>query len=152
MKFLFFLSLTASLLLGCNTTKPVTSLDQVISVTHGTNFGHCRGYCKKEVVFTESQTEYIESSVDSEKYPVKVENFKNSLAGWKSITDKINWEKFSNLQDSYGCPDCADGGSEYIEIKTASGTKRVTIEFGKDLVELEPLLTELRNQRKKLGK
>ncbi|MDF3028764.1 MAG: hypothetical protein K0S23_3071 [Fluviicola sp.] len=151
MKFLFFLSLTASLLFGCNTTKPITSLDQVISVTHGTNFGHCRGYCRKEVVFTEGQTEYIESSVDSAKNPVKVENFKNT-SNWKSITDKINWEKFSNLQESYGCPDCADGGSEYIEIKTASGTKRVTIEFGKDLVELEPLLTELRNQRKKLGK
>jgi hypothetical protein len=152
MKFLFFLSLTASLLSGCNTTKPVTSMDQVISVTHGTNFGHCRGYCRKEVVFTEGQTEYIESSVDSAKNPVKVESFKNTSAGWKSITDKINWEKFSNLQESYGCPDCADGGSEYIEIKTASGTKRVTIEFGKDLVELETLLTELRNQRKKLGK
>ena len=84
MKFLFFLSLTASFLFGCNTTKPVTSMDQVISVTHGTNFGHCRGYCRKEVVFTEGQTEYIESSVDSAKNPVKVENFKNTSASWKS--------------------------------------------------------------------
>lgn len=150
MKFFLFLSLTASLLLGCNTTKPAASGDPVISVMHGTNFGHCRGYCRKEVVFTESQTEYIESSVDPEKNPPKVESFKNTSAGWKSITDKINWEKFNNLRESYGCPDCADGGSEYIEIKTASGTKRVTIEFGKELVELEPLLTELRSQRKKL--
>lgn len=97
----------------------------------------------------ENQIEYIESSVDSEKNPVKVENFKND-SSWKKITDKIDWEKFSNLQESYGCPDCADGGSEYIEIKTASGTKRVTIEFGKDLAELEPLLTELRSQRKNM--
>lgn len=150
MKLLLLVSLSASILFGCNTTKPVSSGDQVISVTHGTNFGHCRGYCRKEMVFTESQTEYIESSVDSEKNPAKVKSFKNTSAGWKSITDKINWEKFNNLQESYGCPDCADGGSEYIEIKTASGTKRVTIEFGEDLVELEPLLTELRSQRKKL--
>lgn len=149
MRFLLFISLFISLLFGCNTTQPITSIDQIISVTHGTNFGHCRGYCRKEVVFTEGQIEYIESSVDSEKNPVKVENFKNA-SSWKSITDKIDWEKFNNLQESYGCPDCADGGSEYIEIKTASATKRVTIEFGKDLIELEPLLTELRNQRKKL--
>lgn len=152
MKFLLLISLTASFLFGCTTPKPVVSEDQVIRVTHGTNFGHCRGYCRKEVVFKKGQMEYIESSVDSEKNPPKKESFDLSAANWKNITDKIDWTKFNNLQESYGCPDCADGGSEYIEIETANGTKRVTIEFSKDLAELEPLLTELRTQRKKIEK
>ncbi len=150
MKLLLFLSLSASILFGCNTTKPAASNDQIISVMHGTNFGHCRGYCRKEVVFGEKQIEYIESSVDADHNPPKKESFEISAANWKNITDKIDWNTFNALEESYGCPDCADGGSEYIEIKTTSGTKRVTIEFNKEASQLEPLLTELRSQRKKL--
>jgi len=149
MKILIVLVSLFAVFTACNTPKPVAVNEEIISVLHGTNFGHCRGYCRKEAVFMENQIEYIESSVDSAKNPVKVENFKND-SSWKKITDKIDWEKFKSLQESYGCPDCADGGSEYIEIKTTNGTKRVTIEFGKNLIELEPLLTELRSQRKNM--
>jgi len=153
MKLLFS---TLSLLLvfsACNTSKPVvTNETAVISITHGTNFGHCRGYCRKEIVFTEDQTEYIESSVDSDKNPEKRQKLAHSEANWKSLNDKINLETFNKQEERYGCPDCADGGSEYIEIKTLKGTKRVTIEFNKEQTELEPLLTELRTQRKELLK
>ncbi|MGV3610067.1 MAG: hypothetical protein ACO1N0_03895 [Fluviicola sp.] len=152
MKFLLFITLSTSLLFGCNTSKPVASNDPIISVMHGTNFGHCRGYCRKEVVFGEKEVQYIESSVDSERNPPKKESFEIAAAKWKNIADKIDWNKFKSLDESYGCPDCADGGSEYIEITTASGTKRVTIEFNKEASQLEPLLTELRTQRKELLK
>lgn len=152
MKFLLFITLSASLLFGCNTSKPVATDNTIISITHGTNFGHCRGYCRKEVVFSKDQIVYLESSVDSARNPVKTEKFDISADQWKSIADKIDWSKFQKMEESYGCPDCADGGSEYIEIKTNSGTKRVTIEFNKENPELEPLLTELRTQRKQLLK
>jgi hypothetical protein len=150
MKFFLFIVLFASSLFSCNTTKPVASDTMIISITHGTNFGHCRGYCRKEVVFSADQIVYFESSIDSTRNPVKTEKFDISATKWKSITDKIDWNTFKNLEESYGCPDCADGGSEYIEIKTSNGTKRVTIEFNKANPELEPLLTELRAQRKEL--
>lgn len=135
---------------ACNTAKEVTSKDTIISITHGTNFGHCRGYCRKELVFYPNQINYFEASVDSTTNPVKVENFKNTSKEWSTLTEKLDLKKFNSLEESYGCPDCADGGSEYIEIKTAEGTKRVTIEFNKEASQLEPLLTELRSQRKKL--
>jgi hypothetical protein len=149
MKILIALLSLLAVFTACNTSKPVAANEEIISVLHGTNFGHCRGYCRKEVVFYPDQVDYFEVSVDSARNPVKVENFKNSAA-WKSIVDKIDWNKFKDLKESYGCPDCADGGSEYIEIKTINGTKRVTIEFNKEMPDLEPLLTELRSQRKKL--
>lgn len=152
MKILLFVALSASLLLGCNTSKPVASNNQIISVMHGTNFGHCRGYCRKELTFSEKQINYVESSVDSERNPAKKEAFDISAEKWKSIADKIDWNKFQKMEESYGCPDCADGGSEYIEITTPSGTKRITIEFNKEMAELEPLLTELRAQRKQVLK
>ena len=152
MKFFLFIVLLVSALFACNTTKPVASDNMIISITHGTNFGHCRGYCRKEVVFAENGITYYEASVDSTRNPVKEEKFDNSAAKWKSISDKVDWETFKKLEESYGCPDCADGGSEYIEIKTTNGTKRVTIEFNKEASQLEPLLTELRAQRKELLK
>ncbi|WP_343636807.1 hypothetical protein [Fluviicola sp.] len=152
MKIFLFVALSASILFGCNTSKPVASNDQVISVMHGTNFGHCRGYCRKELIFTEKQVNYVESSVDSDRNPAKKESFDISAARWKSILDKIDWNSFKGLEESYGCPDCADGGSEYIEITTSNGTKRVTIEFNKEASQLEPLLSELRAQRKELLK
>ena len=152
MKSLFALLSLLLVATACNTTKPAASADVIISVTHGTHFGHCRGYCRKEVIFSEKQVSYIESSVDEKTNPEKKQNFDLSAGNWKNITTKIDWNKFQKLEESYGCPDCADGGSEYIEIVTAKGTKRVTIEFNKELSELEPLLTELRKQRKELLK
>lgn len=152
MKFLFSVLSLLLVLTACNTTKPAASAEVIISVMHGTHFGHCRGYCRKDVIFSEKQVSYIESSVDEKTNPEKKQNFDLSAAKWKSITDKIDWKKFQKLEERYGCPDCADGGSEYIEIVTANGTKRVTIEFNKELPELEPLLTELRKQRKELLK
>lgn len=149
MKLMIALLSLLTVFAACDTPKPIVSEDVIISVLHGTNFGHCRGYCRKDVVFYPDQVDYFEVSVDSARNPVKVENFKNSSI-WKNIVDKIDWKKFKSLEESYGCPDCADGGSEYIEIKTTSGTKRVTIEYNIELAELEPLLTELRSQRKKL--
>lgn len=150
MKLLLFIALSASVLFSCNTTKPAAPENMIISITHGTNFGHCRGYCRKEVVFSEDQIVYFEASVDSTRNPVKTEKFDNTSEKWKSIADKMDWNTFKKLDESYGCPDCADGGSEYIEVKTTNGTKRVTIEFNKEASQLEPLLTELRSQRKKL--
>ncbi|MNK02176.1 hypothetical protein D3C87_199960 [compost metagenome] len=152
MKSLFALLSLLLVATACNTTKPAASADVIISVMHGTHFGHCRGYCRKDVIFSEKQVSYIESSVDTKSNPDKKENFDLSAGKWKNITDKIDWNKFQKLEERYGCPDCADGGSEYIEITTASGTKRVTIEFNKESPELEPLLKELRKQRKELLK
>jgi len=153
MRFLLFSALSAALLVGCNTSKPVASEETaIISITHGTNFGHCRGYCRKEVIFSEDKVQYIESSVDSGKNPEKKEQFDYTETQWKNLSGKVNPESFEKLEETYGCPDCADGGSEYIEIKTLKGTKRVTIEFNKEAPQLEPLLTELRTQRKALLK
>lgn len=153
MKLMIFLTaILLTVFTACETPKKVVSDDTIISITHGTNFGHCRGYCRKEVIFTEDQVIYSQSGVDSTATPVKSEEFGNSLKDWNKLISPLDLKKFNNMKESYGCPDCADGGSEYIEIKTMKGTKRVTIEYGTAFPDLEPLLTELRTQRKKVEK
>ncbi len=152
MKLMIFLAVLLTVFTACETPKKVISDDTIISITHGTNFGHCRGYCRKEVIFTEDKVIYSQSGVDSTANPVKIGGNSNSLKDWSKLVGSLDLKKFNAMKESYGCPDCADGGSEYIEIKTMGSTKRVTIEYGTAFPDLEPLLTELRTQRKKVEK
>lgn len=153
MKLMIFLTaILLTVFTACETPKKAVSDDSIISITHGTNFGHCRGYCRKEVIFTEDKVIYSQSGVDSTATPVKIGGSNNTLKDWNKLVGPLDLKKFNNMKESYGCPDCADGGSEYIEIKTMKGTKRVTIEYGTAFPDLEPLLTELRTQRKKVEK
>lgn len=152
MKLTIFLAVLLSVFTACETPKKVVSDDTIISITHGTNFGHCRGYCRKEVIFMEDKVMYSQSGVDTAATPVKGSGISNSSKEWSKLVGPLNWKKFNAMKESYGCPDCADGGSEYIEIRTMKGTKRVTIEYGTAFPDLEPLLTELRTQRKKVEK
>ena len=35
---------------------------------------------------------------------------------WQQLVTLIDFEYFQSLDDVYGCPDCSDGGSEFIVI------------------------------------
>lgn len=60
------------------------------------------------------------------------------------ITSQIDQESFKKLKSTYGCPDCADGGAEWVEIKVGMNTKRVTFEYGNPPEELKVLNEQLR--------
>lgn len=135
---------------ACNTSKQIEKESTILSVIHGTSFGHCRGYCTNEITFTPLSTILTSKSVDEKTNPPKVKDLKITKDEWNSIFNAIDLEKFFQLDERYGCPDCADGGSEYIEIKTINGTKRVTIEFGSEgemLGKLLPVLRQLRKEK-----
>jgi hypothetical protein len=51
------------------------------------------------------------------------------------------------LEGVHGCPDCADGGAEWIEIGSAAGPIRVTFEYGATLDGIGALQAELRALR-----
>jgi len=44
----------------------------------------------------------------------------------------------------YGCPDCADGGAEWVEISFDTLKHRVTFEFLNEPEELTPIVSALR--------
>jgi hypothetical protein len=53
---------------------------------------------------------------------------------------------FVNLPKTIGCPDCADGGAEWIEIISGSGGKsqKVTFEYMNEPAKLKDLASGLR--------
>lgn len=98
-------------------------------------------------IYTPSEANFVRRSVDSASFPPQTTPLNFTKDEWTKIVQAIDWDAFSQLPERIGCPDCADGGAEYIEIKTTIGSKRVTIELGANIPELEKLLPLLRKIR-----
>ena len=120
-----------------------------ITIKTGTSFGFCGGYCSLEATITESKIEFISSSWDTIKYPTRTENILTGKDKWEVIENNLNIDQFEKLDEVIGCPDCADGGSEWIEITTDEINKKVTFEYGDSLDGMNELLKILREIRNK---
>jgi len=115
-----------------------------ITIKTGTSFGECKGYCILEATITSTQVIYVSSSWDKENNPDKTENIPLSYKEWEAITETIDMDEFEELDETIGCPDCADGGSEWIEIILKDRRKKVTFEYEQPLEGTNELLKILR--------
>ncbi len=147
MKPLFFLSMTIFTLFGCGASRNAEMHEHIVSIKHGVSFGHCIGYCTRELFYTDNTIVYTQSSRDEKNYPVKETKQDNDKGGYDELIQSIDWNKWETMPETIGCPDCADGGAEYIEIVTSEGTKRVTFDAGSDPEGLEKTLEILRKNK-----
>lgn len=153
--FVLFLGLS-SLMLSCKTPKnadgsaSTTTKGEILSITHGTSFGMCRGYCIHEEEYTVNGIVKTDRSWDTLRNPAKVQNFSFSAAEFKVLTTALKSGKWNELGDVIGCPDCADRGSEYIIVVSKSGTKKVTFDAYTDVPEIADLLKLLRDKKTEL--
>lgn len=150
MRTLFLFLTVISILAGCNTAKEATKDNTVLSITHGTSFGHCRGYCIKEIHFSGSSLDYKEISRDSVNFPVKETNEKFTQGQLDELAAQIDWKKWEALDSVIGCPDCADRGAEYLIliISTEKGTKKVLYDAHSTPEGLETILKTIREKRR----
>jgi hypothetical protein len=151
MKTLYFVCLLL-LTTACKTTSDSTQHSTIIQVIHGTSFGKCRGYCTKELTYAQKHVEYSQRSRDDKQFPTKDSIIAFSKTEWNTLLEAAASIDFASLPETIGCPDCADGGAEYIEIKQNSATKRITFEFSQHVPELGNLLTQLRNMKLRILK
>jgi hypothetical protein len=141
-------SIAAAVLLllpACSQLSLGTDEDANI-VRWGTSFGMCAGYCREDLVVESSEISFTRSSWQNTLPPESLEKPLSTTA-WRQLIADIDVDTFRALQDVYGCPDCADGGAEYIEIQTDEFTKRVTFEYGKAPEQLQDALQQLRALR-----
>jgi len=143
---------------GWFTMKKVSSLliintllfgQEIIEFKTGTSFGECLGYCLSELTITATNADYILYGWDENDpiyLPVVINNTVDSIS-WQDLNTQFNFELFMNLDSIIGCPDCADGGSEWFEIATNDTVKRVTIEYGDSLNGLNNYINSLRSIR-----
>ncbi|MCX6213188.1 hypothetical protein [Spirosoma sp.] len=152
MKLLGICLLFLSLLGRCSPDKSVLAeplaTDGLIIRT-GTSFGMCVGYCKHDYVISGTTLMLTQTSQarTQNQNPAKTCQTTIPQAVWDTLRAAANPTLFIQKPEQLGCPDCADGGAEYIEMEANGQKHRVTFEYGATIPGFEPLVTALRAQR-----
>lgn len=116
----------------------------VAQVNYGTSFGMCVGYCKHDVSIDSMYTSYSCAGWTKEVEPTlyKVQTAKSA---WDSVKVLLNNKAFFELPATIGCPDCADGGAEWVEVKLLNGTThKVVFEYYNEPQQLKGSIAKLR--------
>ena len=137
---LFFISLH---LFSCQTDYEKVEVND-IAIKTGIFFGFCGGYCKSEVEIVNRDVVFIASSWSNPNYPDTMLNGNTSIQEWDSLIESVDMDSFLSLYCILGCPDCADGGGEWIEITKVDTLKRVTFEYGKTVESIQSLIEKVR--------
>ncbi|CAF1064272.1 unnamed protein product [Rotaria sp. Silwood1] len=128
-------------------TKLIHKNDDIRSISSGTSFGECLGYCHRSIYITNIPPQLItlkEPNGNQIKYPTIRRRFRFNSIQWRKLIALVDVRKFRRLNDRIGCPDCADGGAEWIQINWSNKSKRVTFEYGKLVNGIEKLINYLR--------
>ena len=124
-----------------------TSADP-LTIRTGTSFGMCAGYCVKEYVINGTAVDLTMLSRNKAQTSPKSCQKTIDQASWDSLKTLADLDAFNKQPERLGCPDCADGGAEYIELQRGDQKHRVTFEYGQTIPGFESLVDALRSQRK----
>lgn len=118
-------------------------------IKNGTFFGMCGGYCLTETTIREAGASYRESSREPDKFPDKNKSLALTADEWRDLVDAVDMGALTALDSIIGCPDCADGGGEWIEIQNGAQTKRIVFEHGASVASIDGLLEKIREIRER---
>lgn len=127
------LILSLLLLVGLQFSSCSGEIDnKVVQINYGTSFGECIGYCKHELAIKRDSMAF-RCSGWSQLYPALTFHTTLAPVAWDSARANLNIKGFFELQEIIGCPDCADGGAEWLEVKLTNGDiHKVTFEYGNE--------------------
>ena len=117
-----------------------------LELRSGTSFGMCAGYCRT-VLEVDSLVLTLTEVAQVMPLPTRTRTLPLSLADWRRVRSIVDAAALKRLEGVHGCPDCADGGAEWIEIELAGALVRVTFEYGATLDGIGALQAELRALR-----
>jgi hypothetical protein len=143
------LLLVASLALlpGCVSPAETLSADGVV-LRAGTSFGMCLGYCVTELTVTPDEVRLVESS-RSPSQADRTRRLPLAQGEWEAIAALAKPSTLDGLPEVIGCPDCADGGAEWIEVERDGEKRRVTFEYGSTVQGIQPLVEKARELRER---
>ena len=140
-----FLALALALLPACLSPSETLTAEGLV-LRSGTSFGMCMGYCVTELTVTSDELRLVETSRD----PAQAERVRRAALApgeWEEILALANAESLEGLAEVLGCPDCADGGAEWIEVEHQGEKRRVTFEYGSEVEPIQPLVDKARELR-----
>jgi len=124
-----------------NLTKD--SSNDILFIKHGTSFGMCDGYCYNETKFTNDSIIKVVESRDK-ALPDKYETVKMDKNKWQQMINAIDIKAFYMLPHTMGCPDCTDGGAEWLIIATSKNEWKVEFDYDSSTVTTKKLLSIIR--------
>ncbi len=118
---------------------------EIDKIGYGTSFGECIGFCKKELVMENgSKTFKMYSWYPSIQTLSQTDNLPELQ--WNYFKKGLNTGAFFSLPETIGCPDCADGGAEWLEVVLTNGEKhKVTFEYLNEPAILTNYIDSLRD-------
>lgn len=122
----------------------------IVGIETGTFYGECAGYCWTELTLRPDTATLVNSSWE-DRPPSVTESRAVSAEQWSKLVATIDKTAFLALPEVIGCPDCTDGGGEWIEIDFGSTKKKITFEAHTEIPELASLTAELRPVREELS-
>lgn len=131
------LSVLVGALIACNEKPDISP-----TVSYGYSFGYCIGYCITEARIVDHVVTVTRAGHREEE--VLKNSSRISAVEIQAILDGVDAEAFSELPEVIGCPDCADGGAEWLELTMDGKQKRVTFEYGQDIEGIAEAVDKLR--------
>ncbi len=134
---------------GCQVIGPDKS-STVISVASGDSFGECLGYCKTQIEASPTRIVFsTEGGTLAGPLPALSDTVSIEHELWSHLVSLARVVPVHALDSIYGCPDCADGGAEWVEIEFAGDeSRRITFEFRHAPGPLASLSDTLRTVRR----
>lgn len=124
---------------GCKKDR----INNLNSISYGTSFGMCVGYCSNNLLISDLKLTFSKSK-NGQASDTKTCSKTISEADVNAIKNELNMEKIAALPETIGCPDCADGGAEWIAINADGKQYKITYEYGKAPKELEAAVARLK--------
>lgn len=116
---------------------------QDMIVRYGTSFGECLGYCEKSLTLSDGKIEFLYESTDTALQDVSCD-LNISSDSTNKVLNFVNIPVINEMNTFYGCPDCDDGGAEWIEIEFQGIPKKITFEYMNEPEEITNIVDVLR--------
>lgn len=134
--------LLISIIVLCWSCDDQFEMEPVAEIRYGTSFGECIGYCFTETSITATTVTVKASNGNTGEDKVHTANLTDDQ--YQKVIKGINLQAFQQLPEIIGCPDCADGGAEWLEINLDGGLHKVTFEYGEEIKGIADGIKELR--------
>lgn len=120
-------------------------------ISYGNSFGECLGYCALQMkVFPNAATLRKIGWDENGALPEIQCSLPLESHEFISLKDSVNVGNFFSMEKIYGCPDCADGGAEWVEISFDTVKHRVTFEYSNEPEELSQMVSALKSMLERI--
>ena len=135
---------------GCGGGNPEGPSPAAVGVIRSTtSFGFCIGYCRSTLEISAERATYRLVDPRSE-LPDLERTVPMTAAEWQDLRSAVSRAQLEALPAVLGCPDCADGGAESVEVVADGWSRAITFEYQAPAAQLQPLVDRVRAIRQRL--